>query len=42
MFEPIWNAQGIDNVQITIAETVGLEDRAGYYEGAGALRDARH
>ena len=38
-FEPIWNARGIDNVQITISETVGLEDRAGYYEGAGALRD---
>ena len=38
-FEPVWNARGIDNVQITIAETVGLEDRAGYYEGAGALRD---
>jgi len=38
-FEPVWNAQGIDNVQITISEAVGLEDRAGYYEGAGALRD---
>ncbi|MGN6374933.1 MAG: glucose-6-phosphate dehydrogenase [Sphingomonas sp.] len=38
-FEPIWNAKGIDNVQITIAETVGLEERAGYYEGTGALRD---
>ncbi len=39
MFEPLWNAAHIDNVQITIAETVGLEARAGYYEGAGALRD---
>ncbi|MBM3927860.1 MAG: glucose-6-phosphate dehydrogenase [Sphingomonadales bacterium] len=39
LFEPVWNARGIDHVQITIAETVGLEDRAGYYEGAGALRD---
>ena len=38
-FEPIWNARGIDNVQITIAETVGLEERAGYYDTAGALRD---
>ena len=38
-FEPVWNAQGIDNVQITIAETVGLEERAGYYESAGAMRD---
>ncbi|KQU62424.1 glucose-6-phosphate dehydrogenase [Sphingomonas sp. Leaf339] len=38
-FEPVWNAQGIDNVQITIAEKVGLEERAGYYETAGALRD---
>ncbi len=38
-FEPVWNARGIDNVQITIAETVGLEDRAGYYETSGALRD---
>ena len=38
-FEPVWNAQGIDNVQITVSETVGLEDRAGYYDDAGALRD---
>ena len=38
-FEPVWNAQGIANVQITIAETVGLEERAGYYDTAGALRD---
>jgi glucose-6-phosphate 1-dehydrogenase len=38
-YEPVWNAQGIDNIQITIAETVGLEERAGYYDGAGALRD---
>ncbi|WP_375422298.1 glucose-6-phosphate dehydrogenase [uncultured Sphingomonas sp.] len=38
-FEPVWNARGIDNIQITIAETVGLEERAGYYESAGALRD---
>ncbi|WP_423143135.1 glucose-6-phosphate dehydrogenase [Parablastomonas sp. CN1-191] len=39
MFEPLWNAAHIDNIQITIAETVGLENRAGYYEGSGALRD---
>lgn len=39
MFEPIWNARGIDHVQITISETVGLEGRAGYYDGSGALRD---
>ncbi len=39
LFEPVWNASGIDNVQITIAETVGLESRAGYYDGTGALRD---
>ena len=39
LFEPIWNARGIDNVQITIAETVGLESRAGYYDETGALRD---
>ncbi|GHH06984.1 glucose-6-phosphate 1-dehydrogenase [Sphingomonas glacialis] len=39
LFEPVWNARGIDNVQITISETVGLEERAAYYDGAGALRD---
>ena len=39
LFEPVWNANGIDHVQITIAETVGLEGRAGYYDGSGALRD---
>jgi len=39
LFEPLWNADGIDHVQITIAETVGLEGRAGFYEGTGALRD---
>jgi glucose-6-phosphate 1-dehydrogenase len=39
MFEPIWNAQYIDHVQITVAETVGLEDRVAYYDDAGALRD---
>ncbi|MCH4892480.1 glucose-6-phosphate dehydrogenase [Sphingomonas sp. SFZ2018-12] len=39
LFEPSWNARGIDHVQITISETVGLEGRAGYYDGSGALRD---
>jgi glucose-6-phosphate 1-dehydrogenase len=39
LFEPLWNASGIDHVQITVSETVGLEGRAGYYEGSGALRD---
>lgn len=39
MFEPLWNAAHIEHVQITVAETVGLEGRAGFYEGTGALRD---
>jgi len=39
MFEPVWNRRYIDHVQITAAETVGVERRASYYEGAGALRD---
>ncbi|PJI87126.1 glucose-6-phosphate dehydrogenase [Sphingomonas koreensis] len=39
LFEPIWNAAGIDHVQITVSETVGLEGRAGYYDDVGALRD---
>jgi glucose-6-phosphate 1-dehydrogenase len=39
MFEPLWNSAHIDHVQITVAETVGLEGRGGYYDGAGALRD---
>jgi len=39
IFEPLWNAHNIDHVQITAAETLGVENRAGYYEGAGALRD---
>ncbi|MCL6517261.1 glucose-6-phosphate dehydrogenase [Alicyclobacillus sp.] len=39
VFEPLWNNRAIANVQITSSETVGVENRAGYYETAGALRD---
>jgi glucose-6-phosphate 1-dehydrogenase len=39
IFEPIWNSRYIDHVQITAAETLGVEGRGGYYETAGALRD---
>src|SRR5205085_3062655 len=39
IFEPIWNRRYIDHVQITVAETLGVEQRGGYYEQAGALRD---
>jgi len=39
MFEPLWNSAHIDHVQITVAETVGVEGRGDYYDAAGALRD---
>ena len=39
IFEPIWNGRYVDHIQITAAETLGVEGRAGYYETAGALRD---
>ena len=39
MFEPIWNRNYIDNVQITVAEQLGVENRGSYYDHAGALRD---
>jgi glucose-6-phosphate 1-dehydrogenase len=39
IFEPIWNRQFIDHVQITVAESIGIEGRAAFYEHAGAIRD---
>ncbi|MCG5495486.1 glucose-6-phosphate dehydrogenase [Ectothiorhodospira variabilis] len=39
IFEPIWNRRYVDHVQITVAEDLGIGHRAGYYDGAGALRD---
>ena len=38
-FEPLWNNRYISNIQITLSETVGVEERGGYYDTAGALRD---
>ena len=39
IFEPLWNKRYIDHVQITVSETLGVEHRAGYYDGAGVIRD---
>ena len=39
LFEPVWNANAIDHVEITVAEAIGAGGRASYYDGAGALRD---
>jgi glucose-6-phosphate 1-dehydrogenase len=39
IFEPIWNRQFIDHVQVTVAESIGIEGRADYYDRAGAIRD---
>ncbi len=39
LFEPLWNRNYIDHIQITVAEDIGVEDRGGYYDHSGALRD---
>ncbi len=39
IFEPIWNRTWVDNVQITVAESIGVGDRGGFYDSAGAMRD---
>jgi glucose-6-phosphate 1-dehydrogenase len=39
IFEPLWNSRYVDSVQITMAEDIGIEGRAGYYDGVGAARD---
>lgn len=39
IFEPLWNQKYVDHIQITVAESLGVESRGGYYDGSGALRD---
>ena len=39
LFEPLWNSQYVDHIQITVSETVGVGGRGGYYDNAGAMRD---
>ena len=39
LFEPPWNSQYIDHIQISVAENVGVEGRGGYYDKSGAMRD---